>query len=422
MRVLLLSQAYHGGGAERCARELFENLPSVGVETELWLGQPAAGLPPRTRVIRSQAERCLYPLSLLPAINDWRHFGSRHAIDAIRPSDFDVVHIHNLHGHWISIRAVKRLCERMPVVWTLHDEWAATRGIPYDLTRVLSPAAARRQAGWIHPLVLCYPGVHSKRWRRFLSSTEPPTCQIIIPSSYLRDLTISSQCLPGSKIRHIPYGLTLLDEPSIKTNQYEARLHFGLPQTTPVVALVAAQLWSPFKGVSLALDALAHANSLLETNFKLTVLMLGRGATRAAEAINRSVSVVTAYASTPADLALAYRSADVILQPSVADNFPYVVLEAFACQRPVVAFRIGGLPEMIGENERGLLVEPFDTAGMAHELVTLLTNPKLRSNLGVKATKWVTKISAMETYLTAIRTVYEAVHRSRAPSITAKLP
>lgn len=131
MRVLLLSQAYHGGGAERCARELFENLPSVGVETELWLGQPAAGLPPRTRVIRSRAERCLYPLSLLPAINDWRHFGTRHAIDSIRPGDFDVVHIHNLHGHWISIRAVKRLCERMPVVWTLHDEWAATRGIPY---------------------------------------------------------------------------------------------------------------------------------------------------------------------------------------------------------------------------------------------------------------------------------------------------
>jgi glycosyltransferase involved in cell wall biosynthesis len=419
MRVLLVSQRFHGGGAERCARELFEHLPSVGVKTEMWVGEGARNLPQRVRVVRSAAERCLYPLALLPMINDWRHAGSRRCLDGIRPGDFDIVHVHNLHGHWLSIKAVGRLCQRVPVVWTLHDEWAATQGIPYDLTRVLSVAGARRQAGWVHPLVLCYPGVHSRRWRTFLATEMPAASRLVSPSEYVRDLALASGSFLEQRHVRLAYGLTLLTEPAVAADQNVARRRFGLPFHAPVVLVAASQLWSPFKGVGLGLNALKRTSELLGKNHRLAVLLLGRGADGLAKEVGGFADVATGFAEGPNDLALAYRAADVVLQPSVADNFPYVVLEAFACERPVVAFRVGGLPEMLGRNERGVLVEPFDTAMMARAIQQLLTDEERRSRLGAAAAGWVRQTCSMDQYMRNLLAVYEAAIRDFPTRSTA---
>lgn len=416
MRVLLLSQRFHGGGAERCARELFEALPSVGLQTEMWVGEAEPGLPTDVRVLRSSVERCLYPMALLPCIGDWRHRGTRRALDGISGREFDVVHVHNLHGHWLSIKAVKRLCERMPVVWTLHDEWAATPGIPYDLTRVLEANEAKSHAGWVHPLVLCYPGRHADRWRKFLTAEMPMPARIVSPSQYIASLTVQSGRFPQERLAYVPNGVTLLDEPAIATEQGDARRRFGLPPSGRVVLLIASQLWSPFKGVRYSVEVLASLSQQLPPNHRLGVLLLGRGADRLAKKVRPFADVATGHASSPADLALAYRAADVVLQPSVADNFPYVVLEAFACERPVVAFRVGGLPEMIGRNERGELVEPFDTAMMARAIQRLLTDEERRSRLGMAAAGWVREQCSMQMYLSRITEVYrEAVAEFSSP-------
>jgi glycosyltransferase involved in cell wall biosynthesis len=406
MRVLLLSQAFHGGGAERSARELFEHLPTVGVKPEMWLGQPETNLPTGVRVIRSATERCLYPLALFPAVNDWRHFGTRKKIDAIQPSDFDLVHIHNLHGHWLSLHAIHRLCNRMPVVWTLHDEWAATRGIPYDLTRVLTSAEARRHARWVIPLVLCYSGIHSKKWRQILGATLPAVSRFISPSKYIYDLTIGSGPFEPIQFARIPYGLTLLDEPAMDADQDGARLRLGLPKHGPVVLLVAAQLWSPFKGMSFGIEALERTCGRIRNATRLKVLLHGRGAERLARSVGRCANVVTGFATNSEDLALSFRAADVVLQPSIADNFPYVVLEALACRRPVIAFRIGGMPEMIGFNERGLLAHPFKAHEMSTCLMALLDNEAYRASLGAAGFSWVSELCNMQDYLTNLCNLY----------------
>jgi glycosyltransferase involved in cell wall biosynthesis len=407
MRVLLVSQQFHGGGAERCARELFEHLPSVGVETEMWVGESDARLPERVRPVRSVVERCLYPLSLLPMINDWRHAGSRGCFDGIHAGDFDIVHMHNLHGHWLSIKAVNQLCQRVPVVWTLHDEWAATQGIPYDLTRVLDAAEARRQAGWVHPLVVCYPGAHSRRWRTFLSTEMPAASRLVSPSGYIRNLAVASG-FPQERVVHLPNGLPLLTEPAITSDQSDARRRFGLPAHAAVVLVAASQLWSPFKGVRFGLEALERASQLIGANHRFAVLLLGHGAGRLAKKVRRFADVATGYAKNATELATAYRAADIVLQPSVADNFPYVVLEAFACERPVVAFHVGGLPEMVGSNERGRLVQPFDTTAMAQEIAMLLTDANHRTLLGGAAAAWVRRTCPMQPYLSNLLGVYEA--------------
>ncbi len=79
------------------------------------------------------------------------------------------------------------------------------------------------------------------------------------------------------------------------------------------------------------------------------------------------------------------RSASVLVVPSRWENFPYVLLEAMTAARPIVASRVGGIPEMIRDGETGLLVDPEDTEGWAQAIIALLTDHEQARQMGLRA-------------------------------------
>jgi glycosyltransferase involved in cell wall biosynthesis len=80
-----------------------------------------------------------------------------------------------------------------------------------------------------------------------------------------------------------------------------------------------------------------------------------------------------------------YRAANVVLVPSLADNFPNVVLEAMACGVPCVAFDTGGIKEAVRHLKTGLLAPQGDVEKLASELERLLQDKELRQRLGHEA-------------------------------------
>ena len=64
-------------------------------------------------------------------------------------------------------------------------------------------------------------------------------------------------------------------------------------------------------------------------------------------------------------IAAVYSMADVFVIPSFQDNLPNTVLEAMACGRRVVGFRIGGIPDMVRDGENGLLAPPVTSRGFS---------------------------------------------------------
>lgn len=75
-------------------------------------------------------------------------------------------------------------------------------------------------------------------------------------------------------------------------------------------------------------------------------------------------------------------AADVVLVPSRVESFGLVAVEALLLGRPVVASRIGGLPEVVRDGETGLLVAPDDPQALADAVVRLLGDPELATALG----------------------------------------
>src|SRR5262249_49854085 len=75
--------------------------------------------------------------------------------------------------------------------------------------------------------------------------------------------------------------------------------------------------------------------------------------------------------------------------PTRADMSPWVILEAMATGRPVLATRTGGIPDMVQDGKTGFLIEPEDRATLAERLHLLLTDAKLRQCLGKTGRKLV---------------------------------
>ena len=68
---------------------------------------------------------------------------------------------------------------------------------------------------------------------------------------------------------------------------------------------------------------------------------------------------------------------DIFLLPSAQESFGLAALEAMACEVPVVASRVGGLPEVIEHGVSGFLQPLEDLGAMADDAIALLTNPEL---------------------------------------------
>ncbi len=77
--------------------------------------------------------------------------------------------------------------------------------------------------------------------------------------------------------------------------------------------------------------------------------------------------------------------ADVLLLPSESESFGLVALEAMACEVPVIATRIGGLPEVVEHEEDGFLLGLGDVSAMAEASLRLVKDPQLRSEMGKAA-------------------------------------
>jgi glycosyltransferase involved in cell wall biosynthesis len=101
----------------------------------------------------------------------------------------------------------------------------------------------------------------------------------------------------------------------------------------------------------------------------------------------------------------AYHAGSVVALTSISEGFPYTVVEAMACGRPVVCTDVGGVSEAVGE--AGKVVPPRDVAAVADACVELLTDDARRRRMADAARQRVIDHFTLQQWLDAYRALYE---------------
>ncbi len=104
-----------------------------------------------------------------------------------------------------------------------------------------------------------------------------------------------------------------------------------------------------------------------------------------------------------------YQSADVVVNPSFSEAGGRSVIEAMACGVPVVATRVGGLPEYLEDGKTGILVEPGDASALAEAIICLLSDENLRRSMGEAGRKRAVKYFSWERTVEKLLLWYENV-------------
>lgn len=111
--------------------------------------------------------------------------------------------------------------------------------------------------------------------------------------------------------------------------------------------------------------------------------------------------------------------ATIVLVPSIVDHagnvdgLPNVLLEAMACGSAIVASRVAGIPDVISSSVNGILVPEKDSDALASAVITLLENPKIRSQLGENARKTALTELGWESVAARLVSVLDRAVRSR---------
>lgn len=262
----------------------------------------------------------------------------------------DILHLHWVAG-FVDHAAFFERNRGRRFVWTLHDMNPFTGGCHHSAGCLNFRADCRhcpQLAGTIDPDYAAQ--VLAAKAQALLPLADDQLV-VVSPSTWLLELSRQSRLL--SRFRHVH-----IENPSFTQGSPPQSTSASVSQRK-TVAFVSDNLRNPQKGVNLLLDAVRE----LRRTHDVGVIGIGQRADVPADIPAEFVGTVRDESRLAGYLA----AADVVALPSAAENSPLVVIEALTCGTPVVAFAVGGVPELIDE-ECGVLVQERTVAALADGL------------------------------------------------------
>lgn len=363
MRVAQLTTRYPPapGGVERHVAELSPHLASLGHSVDVYTSELfrefpwqrlAPDVPREERTAFGAVHRL--PVWSFPGELHYTFFrGLEKALDRDRP---EIVHAHTYGTHQVTV--ARRHLRR--------------RGTPFVLTAHFHPIWSI-EGGWFrHRLRGFYD-------RRVAGGVVASAARLIVQTREEERL-LRSLGLPLPPVEVIPPGYTPL--PPAEPGSRIARERFGIDGP---FALFVGRLASN-KGLLELAEAFAP---LARRDPSAHLLLVGEDGGMAARLDAKVASLGIArqvhrvgYLADDAVLAALYREARLTVLPSEYEAFGLVLLESLSQGTPVVASRVGGIPEFVTDGESGLLVRFGDRAALSESLERLFADPELARRLG----------------------------------------
>lgn len=410
MRIIQVHSYDTGGGAEATVRLHHEELRRQGCHSRVYVADkkgPDPDVDPIEYVRGPVGSRRIARWIESRTGRQYVYSPSfRHLLTRL-PDEADIVHIHALHGAqgYADLQPLRRLARRVPVVLTINDLWLLTGHCAYPLecTRWLTGCGNC-------PDLKRYPAIPRDgtrpNWQRKRRTFRDIDVHLVAPAQWVADQVRQSPILG-----HLP--VTVIGNPVdtsifFPVSQRDARAALRLPQDRRIVLLTAQLLNNVYKGVPDGIEAIKRVGDR-----NLFLIAIGWDAESVIEKCGVP-GLGIPYQSNQSDLADYYRAADVFLMPSRCETFGMVAAEAMACGTPVVAFAAGGLTDVLGDDEGGLLVPNGDVGALVTALKTLFDDDTLRQTLSRSAAERTAREFSLTVHTRRCLELYEnVVSRSR---------
>ncbi len=363
LRVHALIDTIVFGGAEMLLAELAAGAIEAGIDFSVAYLHDEGPSAMRLRELGIEPERVpIY--SLLGPRDLWR---IRAHLARVRP---DLLHTHLGYSDFLGGIAARSL--GIPSVSTLHVmEW---HGELRERVKVVLMALARMVCS---QRVIC------------VSDAARASYLAALPARSQRVVTvhngIAAGARPGAGVR--------------------VRAELGIAPADPVISMIT--VLREGKGHDVALEALAV---LAERFPGIRLLILGEGPAeewiRTLAAPLGRAAILTGHRNDVMDV---LDATDILLHPSLVDAFPTALIEAMAAGVPIVASRVGGIPEIVTDGREGILVAaPPRPPDVAAALEVLLTNPERRRALAGAARARFRDYFTVQAWMRRLLPVYEA--------------
>lgn len=182
------------------------------------------------------------------------------------------------------------------------------------------------------------------------------------------------------------------------------RAELRIPRDANVLVTVA--VLRPPKGIQFMIRALP---AILPSCPNTYYLIVGGGSHHSAlleETRKAGVKERVIFAGMRKDVPRLLAASDVFVLPTLTEALPTVLAEAMAAKLPIVASRVGGIPEMIANGQNGILLPPEDVDRLAKACIHLLENPEKRLDMGAEGWKTVHRKFSIERQVEQLKELY----------------
>ena len=231
--------------------------------------------------------------------------------------------------------------------------------------------------------------------------------RILVASMASKRVVMEAEGIPSRWITPVYNGVDTREFAPVGDRR-EARRQLGLPEEGVLVGTLGRL--TPDKGGQ---DDLLHGMlGLVSAGCDARLLIVGDGPLRAGlEQLSRDLGleervIFTGQRSGP-DVPRLLGAMDIFVLPSHREALPIALLEAMSMGLPVVATRVGGIPEIVKDNSNGLLVAPGSPSSIQDALLTLAMDPVLPERLGKAARAHVEAEFTLETMTRRVERIYE---------------
>ena len=345
-RVAMLIDHLGMGGAERLLVTYLKHFDVARFEPRVCVLQVRDGNP-----LAEDIRRLGIPVDFVPVPYLRHPLGLVRLLRYLRRQNIDLVHAQLEASYIVGCSAARIL--GIPAVSTLHTFPSAVPG---------SRAFWRTRLMW---------------WAlRHFSS------RVVAVSEAGRRNYLQTGNLPEKQVITIYGGIDLAPfTRPVEEKRAELRSSLGLPEKAPVMITVA--VLRKDKGIQTMLEAFP---SVLAVIPEARYVIVGGGAYESelkkltANLDNREQVIFTGMRSDVADL---LAMSDLFVTPTLDDVLPTVLSEAMATRLPIVASKVGGIPEMVEDGRNGLLVPPADPVALAEACIRLLQSREMAMAMGL---------------------------------------